>query len=106
MTHSAEARQRYYDPTTGQFLARDPIEAQTREPYGYVGGNPLNATDPMGLCWGPQCWVEDAVGYVDDHKVGILKGTSWVLAGGAIVAAPITGGTSLSALPAAVEVSR
>ena len=42
-------RARYYDPATGQFLTRDPIEAQTREPYGYVGGNPLNGTDPTGL---------------------------------------------------------
>ena len=42
-------RARYYDPATGQFLTRDPIEAETREPYGYVGGNPLNETDPAGL---------------------------------------------------------
>ena len=42
-------RARYYDPTTGTFLTRDPIETITREPYGYVGGNPLNATDPSGL---------------------------------------------------------
>lgn len=33
-----------------------------------------------------------AVTAVNDHKVGILKGTSYVLAGGAIVAAPFTGG--------------
>lgn len=54
-------RARYYDPATGQFLTRDPIEAQTREAYGYVGGNPLNETDPTGLCWGPTCWVEEAI---------------------------------------------
>jgi RHS repeat-associated protein len=42
-------RARYYDPATGQFLNRDPLEAVTREPYGYVGGNPLNGTDPLGL---------------------------------------------------------
>jgi hypothetical protein len=40
---------RYYDPTTGQFLTRDPITPITREPYGYVYGNPLNNTDPTGL---------------------------------------------------------
>jgi hypothetical protein len=41
---------RFYDPGTGQFISRDPIEALTREAYGYVGGNPLNATDPTGRC--------------------------------------------------------
>ena len=39
----------FYDPTTGQFLTRDPINAVTRSAYGYVGNNPLNATDPSGL---------------------------------------------------------
>ncbi|MEJ5255826.1 MAG: RHS repeat-associated core domain-containing protein [Acidimicrobiales bacterium] len=42
-------RNRYYDPTTGQFLTRDPITPLTRSPYAYVGGNPLNMTDPTGL---------------------------------------------------------
>jgi len=43
-------RARYYDPATGQFLSRDPIEPITRSAYGYVGGNPLNGSDPTGLC--------------------------------------------------------
>jgi len=42
-------RARYYDPTTGQFLTRDPIEAVTREPYSYAGNDPVNGTDPSGL---------------------------------------------------------
>jgi RHS repeat-associated protein len=45
-------RARYYDPTNGQFLTRDPISALTREPYAYVAGSPLGATDPSGLCRG------------------------------------------------------
>jgi RHS repeat-associated protein len=45
-------RARYYDPTTGQFVNRDPIEALTRDAYGYAGNNPLNFTDPSGLYWG------------------------------------------------------
>jgi RHS repeat-associated protein len=48
-------RARYYDPATGQFISRDPLEAVTGEAYGYVSGNPLNATDPTGLC--PFCLV-------------------------------------------------
>lgn len=51
-------RARYYDPNTGQFITRDPIEAQTREPYSYVSGNPLNMVDPFGLCgWTEPPWV-------------------------------------------------
>jgi RHS repeat-associated protein len=67
-------RARHYDPVTGIFLQRDPITALTREPYSYVGGNPVNRTDPWGLCWGPGCWLEDATkGAVD--IVGGLTGT-------------------------------
>ncbi len=40
---------RYYDPSTGQFLTVDPAVSATREPYGYVGGDPLNLADPRGL---------------------------------------------------------
>jgi len=42
-------RARYYDPATAQFISRDPAVVTTREPYAYVGDNPLNATDPAGL---------------------------------------------------------
>jgi RHS repeat-associated protein len=52
-------RARYYDPTTGQFLTIDPLVDSTRMPYAYAAGNPLNATDPSGMCGvfgnGP-CW--------------------------------------------------
>ena len=46
-------RARYYDPTTGQFLTRDPLEHTTGDPYGYAAGNPSSYTDPTGLC--PLC---------------------------------------------------
>lgn len=42
-------RARWYDPTTGQFLTRDPIESVTRRPYGYANNAPLTYTDPTGL---------------------------------------------------------
>lgn len=45
-------RHRYYDPLTGLFLSRDPLNSMTRSAYGYVGGSPLNGSDPSGL-WGP-----------------------------------------------------
>jgi RHS repeat-associated protein len=44
-------RARHYDPVTGTFLQRDPLVSVTREAYGYVGGSPLNRTDPSGLIW-------------------------------------------------------
>lgn len=42
-------RDRYYDPSTGQFLSVDRIIIATRSPYRYVGNNPLNALDVTGL---------------------------------------------------------
>jgi RHS repeat-associated protein len=42
-------RARYYDPATAQFVSKDPLTAITREPYGYVGGNPLFGVDSSGL---------------------------------------------------------
>jgi RHS repeat-associated protein len=44
-------RARHYDPATAEFLQRDPAIAITAEAYGYVGGNPLNVTDPNGENW-------------------------------------------------------
>ena len=40
---------RYYDPSTDQFLSVDPAVATTGQPYAFTGDNPLNATDPLGL---------------------------------------------------------
>jgi hypothetical protein len=40
---------RYYDPATDQFMSIDPDVDATDQPYVYVGDNPLNETDPMGL---------------------------------------------------------
>ena len=58
-------RARTYDPTTGTFTTRDPIARTTREHYAYVGGNPLNNTDPSGLwcvLWkiGSSCGKDEA----------------------------------------------
>ncbi len=42
-------RARYYDPTTGQFLTRDPALSVTRSPYAYGGNDSVNVSDPSGL---------------------------------------------------------
>ena len=46
-------RARYYDPSTGRFISKDPIGwAGGLNLYGYVGGNPVNRIDPSGLLEG------------------------------------------------------
>ena len=52
---------RYYDPTTDQFMSVDPQVATTGQPYVFTNDNPLNATDPLGLMkcqwWNMSCHV-------------------------------------------------
>jgi hypothetical protein len=40
---------RYYDPTTGQFLTRDPLEDETGQPYSYADDDPIDNSDPSGM---------------------------------------------------------
>ncbi len=44
-------RNRYYDPSSGRFLSRDPkdLVSEWTNPYAYVANNPVNWQDPMGL---------------------------------------------------------
>jgi RHS repeat-associated protein len=37
---------RYYDPSTGQFLTVDPLVGVTDQPYAYTAGDPVNLVDP------------------------------------------------------------
>ena len=37
---------RYYDPTTGQFLTVDPMVEETGQAYAYTGDDPVNSVDP------------------------------------------------------------
>jgi RHS repeat-associated protein len=46
-------RARYYDPGTGRFFTKDPLQGaatspQTQHRYAYAGNNPVNGTDPSG----------------------------------------------------------
>lgn len=54
-------RNRYYDPHTGRFTQEDPIGlAGGLNLYGFAGGDPVNFSDPFGLC--PPKWLCDLIG--------------------------------------------
>ena len=67
-------RNRYYDPKTGRFTQEDPIGlAGGVNSYGFAGGDPVNFSDPFGLC--PQCLVSVAQGWALAKLTG--QGYSW-----------------------------
>ena len=90
-------RARVYDPSTAQFLSRDPWVGITGEPYSYAGDNPLTFADPTGRC-GLICIggivlgvaaVATGVGAVvvgTEAVVSALAATSAVAGAGAFVA--------------------
>ncbi|MCH7232626.1 hypothetical protein L0U85_17470 [Glycomyces sp. L485] len=57
---------RFYDPTTGRFISRDPIQrftdSQQINGYSYAGNNPITRMDPTGLDWdcNSQCQAQYA----------------------------------------------
>src|SRR5512146_956422 len=45
-------RNRFYSPDLGRFISSDPLGmVDGPNTYGFCGGDPVNATDPMGTCW-------------------------------------------------------
>ena len=65
---------RYYDPTTSQFLSVDPDLAVTGQPYAFTGDNPLNATDPLGNVI--RCGGQDSAVPCGSPGSGIIVGPS------------------------------
>jgi RHS repeat-associated protein len=97
-------RARYYDPTTGQMLSRDPLTAMTGAPYSYVDNDPLNGTDPTGLCFagvfGSHC---KNVAQKLTTAAAVVGGVALVVATGGAAAAALPEG--LAALDAGVDVA-
>jgi RHS repeat-associated protein len=64
---------RFYDPELGRFLQVDPVERSGSDPsrlnlYSYVGNDPLNATDPLGLM---DCSIEADICWENDSTAGV-----------------------------------
>jgi RHS repeat-associated protein len=70
---------RYYDPSTDQFLSVDPDVVTTDQPYVFTNDDPLNATDPLGLKKGDSLKVKVCIG---------LACVSTVLGAGGIISKP------------------
>lgn len=81
-------RNRYYNPAAGRFTQEDPLGvAGGLNLYGYANGDPVNYSDPFGLC--PQCapalalagaGAADEVVPIEGQIIGtgmILAGLSW-----------------------------
>jgi RHS repeat-associated protein len=80
-------RARYYDPTTGQFLTVDPLVAETEQAYSYAGDDPINVTDPTGLCGSTSSWGSFWANCGSD-AVSAAGPASTVLGAAALVVAP------------------
>ena len=95
---------RYYDPATGQFLNRDPIEAITQQPYTYGEDDPVTNTDRSGLstngycigggaAWGPGIFGQVCIVTSSTGQIGI---TGTVGGGGGSPNASIGGYSQVS----------
>jgi RHS repeat-associated protein len=84
---------RYYDPATAQFTSVDPLADLTAQPYGYVGGDPLDQTDPAGLChfYDLGCQVVKHA-----HLISTVTGVAAVLTAEVPPVSAVLGGISLT----------
>jgi RHS repeat-associated protein len=99
---------RYYDPATAQFITQDPIVAVTGEPYQYANDDPLNGSDPSGLCGCAASANAGTIAIASTVTVGyVALGLLFGLGLGLTVAAPfliLTDLTFASALSASLAV--
>src|SRR5208283_3897433 len=62
---------RFYDPNLGRWINRDPIGFWGgRNPYAFVGNNPINNFDPLGLSW------RDDLGLIGQGIYDLMMGDS------------------------------
>lgn len=79
---------RFYSPAIGRFLQTDPIgTADDMNLYAYVGNNPINATDPMGLTSNPLGQANDenneyrmvSESYFTGERINVAAGPALLL---------------------------
>ena len=77
---------RYYDPAIGRWTQRDPeagriSDPMTMNPYLYVGGNPVNLTDPSGRHHTTQidCSKNPSPFCVEDYGDAVEVGISFAI---------------------------
>lgn len=86
-------RARWYDPKSAQFITRDPLEAETGQPYVYASGNPTMFTDPTGenifgdAARGARDFAGGAMNALTlgHYKPGWANSCSWLYFGGQAV---------------------
>ncbi|HWB02367.1 MAG TPA: putative Ig domain-containing protein [Verrucomicrobiales bacterium] len=87
-------RARYYDPSTGRFISKDPFEGVLRGPvslhrYLYANSNPVMFTDPTGQFTVTETMVYSAItGGLVSGVIGAISGKrGWALAADIVVGA-------------------
>jgi RHS repeat-associated protein len=85
-------RNRYYDPASGRFTQEDPLGlAGGLNAYGFANGDPMNYSDPFGLC-PPKTLAE--VPMCTGQLLQPVQGPLEIA--GALVTAPLAGGMGMA----------
>lgn len=99
-------RARYYDPATGTFISADPLGSlgSGQNLYGYVGGDPVNFVDPLGLYGISNLW-DDFSGTLREMPAVAWEHRGSLLAAAGAGACALSAGTACLVIAAAAMVN-